>query len=139
MKAITVNEALGFHKTRDPKKALGMSYGNKPNTTAWKVIQFIKNKGKEGASLEEIQKFIYVDVNKHTEEEFYKKTDTSYGAQGGRATRGYWNTNLLGGGFGPNRMVGLLHKFCNREVKPDGKVKWVLNRMPEPGENLLTA
>ena len=132
---------MDFKRGQDPIKSLGLGYGNKMNTSTWKVLEFIGSKGEEGASLTEIQKYIYVNLEGKTEEEFWEPTiirfKKYYGDVGKsarepyektRASRGHWNTAL----YGSHKFPGILHKYCRKN--PITK-KWVLERMPEPGEN----
>lgn len=116
MKAKLVKESLY------PKK----KYGNKPNAKSWKILEFIKSKGKRGASLQEIQHYIWVFLDQKPPEDFWKKDDYTWSKK--RSSRGHWATALYGSGAYP----GLLHKYC----KKNEKGKWVLVRMPNPGENI---
>jgi len=93
-------------------------------TVTWKVLEFIKSKGKEGASLKEIQLFIWVETG-HDEDDFYTKVR----GENQRKTRGHWNTQLLGG---MHYHEGILHKYCEK----NDKGKWVLVKMPKKDENL---
>ena len=144
-----VEESLNeFQRGLDPAKALGIGYGNKPKTKAWKVLDFIGSKGESGASLTEIQHFIWTEINGNPEKEFwekskvwgYKKQENPNGIlpvdvwgqldQGTRKTRGYWATNLYGGSwYGP----GLLRNYCTKNAEG----RWVLDHMPKPGENIF--
>ena len=132
MKAKMINE---FMRGGDPKRILGLGYGNKPNTTAWKILEFIGSKGEEGAGLKEIQRFILVNLKGWSEDEFERKEtykDWDGNEKNLRSTRGYYATNLYGSngmfGGGP----GLLAKYCHRNANR----KWVLDRMPNPKEPL---
>ena len=128
-----------FKRGRDPVKSLGLGYGKKPEKKAWKILEFIGSKGEEGASLTEIQYYIWTELQGYNPDDFWKTSnqqaeELGYRRYGQpydetRATRGYYNTNLYGGTATP----GLLHKYCKKN--PITK-KWVLKRMPEPGENI---
>ena len=130
-----------FKRGRDPVKSLGLGYGNKPETKAWKILEFIKSKGEEGASLTEIQYYIWTELQGKDPDEFWKSSSEKWGYAGDsyrnypynktRATRGHWNTALYGGLNYP----GLLNKFCKKN--PVTK-KWVLERMPKPGESIFS-
>ena len=120
MRALFVFEA--FTRGLDPKKAMGIGLNPKSKTKSWKILDFIKNKGEEGASLKEIQYFIWTEINHKPEEEFWEKSDDyswtnrsgkRINVSGQRKSRGYWNTNLLFSG------PGLLYKYCKR--RPDVK------------------
>ena len=115
---------MDFKRYQDPIKSLKLGYKGKMNTLSQKVLEFIGSKGEEGAYLTEIQKFIYVDLNGKSEENFWKPDEYKT-----RASRGYWTTALYGGSSYP----GILNKYCKKN--PITK-KWVLERMPEPGENI---
>lgn len=139
-----VSESLQFQRSSDPRKILNLGYGNKVNTKAWKILEFIGSKGEEGASLTEIQYFIAVTLGGMSEEDFFRKGPMShYTGPGlsdfstgiGRQSRGNYCTNLYGSSYGkqPDEQRGLLHKYCYKN--PTTK-KWVLKRMPEPGENI---
>ena len=133
MRAKFVNEK--FTEDSDPIKDLNIGYGKKPLTKSWKILDFIKSKGEEGASLKEIQYFIWTKLDGKTPESFYRRSrdytdwETGNPRKGQRKTRGHWNTQLLGG---MHYHEGLLHKYC--EKNPVTK-KWVIKRMPKPGEN----
>jgi len=135
---------MDFKRGQDPIKSLGLGYGNKPLRKAWKILEFIRDAGEEGRGLTEIQKFIWV-LNGNSEEDFWKTTQDShreyYQKMGKsynpsyrfphdklRSTRGYYSTALYGG----SSNTGLLNKYCRKNEKG----KWVLERMPEPGENI---
>jgi len=122
-----------FTRGGEPRKTLGLSYGNKPQTTGWKILEFIRSKGEEGASFSEIQLFIW-KLNGHKEEDFWTyewergwnhKLQRDTGMRKVRKTRGYWTTGLYS--------YGLLPNFC----KKNNKGKWVFQRYPRPGENLF--
>jgi hypothetical protein len=135
---------MDFKRGQDPIKSLGLGYGTKPLRKAWKILEFIRSKGEEGASLTEIQKFIWI-LNGYSEQDFEKtsldRTKEYYKSIGKdynpgfkfphndlRASRGYYSTGL----YGARSNKGLLHKYC----KKNEKGKWVLVRMPDPGENI---
>jgi hypothetical protein len=136
MRAKFVNEK--FTDQSDPIKDLQIGYPEKQtNTKSWQVLKFIGSKGEEGASLKEIQHFIWI-LNGHKEKDFWKKddprrgwSDWAYVSQ--RKTRGYWNTNLLGSssGYWSQPRSGLLHKYCKQNPTTH---KWILERMPKPYE-----
>ena len=135
MRARFVNEK--FKEESDPIKDMNIGYGKKPLTSSWKILEFIKSKGEEGASLTEIQHFIWVDLQGHDEKEFWEKqyvqgynykTKQAYPSSL-RKTRGHWNTALYGG----SQFNGLLHQYC----KKNEKGKWVLIKWPKPGENIF--
>lgn len=147
MKALTVNESISFQRYRDPKTALGMNYGKKPLTNTWKILEFIGNKGEEGASFTEIQHFIWTVLWRKSEESFWKKEDRytenkkgeyKKSKAGIRSTRGIYSVGLIGHGYGHsqsysgNEYKGILLMWCHKNAKG----KWVLDRMPEPGENV---
>lgn len=122
---------MNFKRGQDPIKSLGLGFGNKPKTKSWKILEFIKNQGEEGVGLKDIQYYIWTKLQGYSSEDFWKPSDDSaYNKL--RATRGHWNTNLYGTGFRP----GLLYKYCKKNPKTK---KWVLDRMPRPGENIYTA
>lgn len=145
MRARFVNEK--FTKDGDPIKDMGIGYKKRVlNSKAWKILEFIKSKGEEGASLIEIQHYIFVVLNGNSEEDFWKKTDKwMYNPRTGqsyktkaRATRGYWNTNLYGTTYpfySDEGNPGLLHKYCKKNPKTK---KWVFVRFPEPGEKIFS-
>jgi len=107
---------------------------NKEKTKAWRILEFIGSKGNEGASLTEIQFFIWTVLDGNSEESFWKKGEvwkwTGHESEYGRSfreskarqTRGHWCTALYGGPF---YHTGLLHEYCIKE-----KEKWVLDKMP---------
>jgi len=66
MRAKFVNEK--FTEDSDPIKDLNIGYGKKPLTKSWKILDFIKSKGEEGASLKEIQYFIWTEVQGYSDE-----------------------------------------------------------------------
>jgi len=105
-------------------------------TRSWKLLKWLGEQP-DGATLTEIQHYIFVDLNGNSEEEFWEKGPTSgpwnpktrrYGDVELRKTRGYWNTQLFGTDY---NYGGLLHNFCEKIGK-----KWVLKRMPEKDELL---
>ena len=132
---------MDFKRNQDPQKWLGLGYKGKMNTSSWKILEFIRSKGKEGASLTEIQKFIFVDLNGNSEEDFWKpsrepneRSRWNDPSEKLRATRGYWTTALYGGRtYKGNHYPGLLNKYCKKN--PITK-KWVLEKMPLPGETI---
>lgn len=130
---------MKFKRGKDPIKAMSLGYGKKPETKAWKILEFIDSKGEEGAGLTEIQYFIWTEIQGYDPDDFWQSStdkwgySQSYGNQPHnklRNTRGYYNTALYGGG---SMGEGLLHRFCKKN--PATK-KWVLQRMPGPGENI---
>ena len=138
MKAKFVFETLKmFKRSQDVNKSLDIGHNKKMDTKAWKVLEFIGEAGEEGRSLTEIQKFIFIDLNGRSEEEFYEKSRGGYqindvGGQywdphmpGPRRTRGYWTTALYYTGG------GLLNNYCEKNEND----KWVLRRYPERNEN----
>jgi len=132
MKAKLVNEK--FKRGQDPIKSMGLGYGKKREGTSWKILEFIRSKGEEGASFTEIQKFAWLLGHPDkSEEDFYEKNEpTKWYPNAQRKTRGYYSTNLGAyGGRIPRR--GLLDYYC----KKNDKGKWVIARWPEPGENLI--
>ena len=130
---------MKFKRGTEPKTSMGLGYGKKQETKAWKVLEFIGSKGEEGAGLTEIQRFIWTELNKYPLDNFEKTSGDKWGFAGDsyrnnsynktRASRGYWTTRLYGTHWEP----GLLPKYCKK--KP-GTKKWVLDRMPAPGENI---
>jgi len=135
---------MAFKRGQDPAKSMGLGYGNKLKTKAWKILEFIGSKGEDGASFTEIQKFIW-NLNGLPEEDFYKTSEDiarEYAQKSGReynpsyrfshdktrASRGYYATALFGG----MHFNGLLNSYCRKNEKK----KWVLYRMPEPGGNI---
>jgi len=137
---------MNFKRGQDPLKALDLGYGGKIKTKAWKILKFIGEAGDVGRGLTEIQKFIWslnspdADFEKTTiahKIEYYKKRGKEYDRdilpyEKTRASRGYWNTQLYGSsGMKPH--PGILNKYC----KKNDKGKWVLVRMPRPGENIF--
>jgi hypothetical protein len=123
----------------DPIADMHIGYPAKQlNTKAWKILDFIRSKGEEGASFTEIQHFIWVELQGGKEKDFWKKEEvrTGWWRSGGesvtkqRASRGNYCTNLYGCGSYYTGHRGLLHKYC----KKNDKGKWVLVRMPKPYE-----
>jgi UDP-N-acetylmuramoylalanine--D-glutamate ligase len=55
------------------KKSIGIGYGNKMETKSWKILDFIKSFGEEGVRMTEIQKYIFVELNDNSEEQFNRK------------------------------------------------------------------
>jgi len=131
-KAQTIFEFKKPSSEEDFRKKL-FGYGNKPNTKAWKLLKFIGSKGEEGAKLKEIQEYIYFEINKAPfgKDWFYEK-DPTWNFKDKeiflRRSRGYWNSQL----YGTYRQAGLLNKYCHKNKNR----KWVLTRMPKPGENI---
>ena len=131
----SVNEK--FIADSDPIKDLHIGYPEyQIKTKSWQVLKFIENKGEEGASLKEIQHFIWI-LNGHNEESFWEKSRDYrrgwWNEYPQRKTRGYWNTNLFGSGgsyFGGGHQ-GLLHKYCSQNPETH---KWILKQMPKPYE-----
>ena len=82
-------------------KSLGLGYGDKLKTNAWKILEFIKSKGEEGASGIEIQKFDWILSGK-SEKDFYKKKPDvvhKWGTEKGRRiSRGWGIGKLYGSG-----------------------------------------
>ena len=108
----------------------------KQETKAWKILEFIGSKGKEGASFKEIQFYIWTVLDGKSVESFYemspiriwnKKQGRGYDSQA-RQSRGHWCTALYGG---MHYHSGLL-SYC-RKNKDN---KWVLEYMPAPGTNI---
>jgi hypothetical protein len=124
-----------FEEESDPIRDLNIGYSAKVlNTMSWKILEFIKNKGEEGASLTEIQFFIWTELEGHDPKKFWEKeyiqaynykTQDTYPTVG-RRTRGHWNTQL----YGTRRHIGLLNKYC----KKNEKGKWVFVKYPKPDE-----
>lgn len=122
----------------DPITDMGIGISQRIiKTKAFKILQFIASKGQEGASLTEIQYFIWTEIRKFSEKDFWKKTQTwDYDSHTRRytrekfirASRGFYTTALYGGWHYP----GLLHKYC----KKNEKGKWVLVRWPKGNENI---
>ena len=107
----------------------------KRKTVSYQVLKFIESKGEEGVGLTEIQDFIYFEIHgndRETDDYFYSKTTDGYtGKPSGRKSRGYWNTQLYGGGDS-GTSIGLLKKWCRRNEKG----KWVLDKLPIGKENI---
>jgi len=111
---------------------------NKEKTMAYRLLKFIGENPK-GLTLTAIQYYIWVELEGKSIESFFKKSET-WGPIGNtpegegcpkvmlRSTRGHWCTNLYGGDYYHN---GLLKTFCKKIGK-----RWVLVRLPKPGENL---
>ena len=126
---------MKFKRGTDPKKAMGLGFGDKQETKSWKILEFIGSKGEEGAGLTEIQQFIWTELNKNNPDNFEQTSGDKWGFAGDsyrnishnrtRASRGYWTTQL----YGTGRRAGLLPKYCKRN--PITR-KWVLDRMPLP-------
>ena len=117
-----------FYEDTDPIKDMGIGYGRKGNTTAFKILLFLQGKGKEGATVKEIQHHLLVTLGDMSEEEFREKRF------GGRKTRGYWVGGLYGSSGPKLRVEGLLYKWCEKDPKTK---KWVLKSFPKPGDNMF--
>lgn len=126
------------------KKTMSIGYGEKLHTKAWKVLDFIKSFGDAGVRMTEIQKYIFVDLNGNSEEDFHRRTgferydykkEKYVPSKGNRATRGYWTTALYGqyGSWGEGKK-GLLPEYCRQN--PNGK--WVFDHYPTGGGNIFT-
>jgi len=103
---------------------------NKEKTMAYRLLQFI-GENPNGLTLTAIQYYIWVELEGKTIESFFKMTPTWNGPNRdkmARATRGHWCTNLYGGCY---YHKGLLNTFCKKVGQ-----RWVLVRLPKPGENL---
>jgi len=133
-----IKESLNekFTEEGDPIKQMNIGYSERMlNTMSWKILKFIESKGEEGASLTEIQFYIWTELEGHDEKDFQKRSmtpDISGWRLGNRKTRGHWNTQLYGG---PYYHEGLLHKYC--EKNPITK-KWVLKKFPKPTEKFYS-
>ncbi len=132
-----------FKEESDPIKDMNIGYKKKQlDSMSWKILEFIKSKGEEGAGLTEIQFYIWTELEGHDPIKFWEKIkeevwdpirSTKYGRNiyktfYMRKTRGHWTTNLFSG---PHYRGGLLNKFCKKN--PETK-KWVFVRFPTPGE-----
>jgi hypothetical protein len=118
-----------FTETSDAIVDMGIGFNpQKTKTKSFKILLFINSRGEDGASLLEIQHFIYVELNGGSEQQFWETKEDRYWPGKKRITRGYWCTNLLGS----HRWPGLLHKYC----KKNEKGKWVIKRWPKFEENL---
>jgi len=118
-----------FKEETDPIKDMGIGYGKKGETTAFKILLFLQDKGEEGATVQEIQHFILVDLYGMSEEDFWKKD-----YRGGRSTRGYWVGGIYGSADRKKHVRGLLYTYCEKNPKTK---KWVLQRLPKPGEHIF--
>ena len=135
MRARLVNEK--FKEESDPVKDMGIGYTPRQlNSKTFKVLDFIKSKGEEGASFTEIQYYIWTVLNGNDSEEFWQKSkvdtwDYNLNRRGTtkyiRKTRGYWTTQLFGS---PGNHEGLLHMCCKKN--PETK-KWVFVKYPGAG------
>ena len=96
---------------------------NKENTMSWKLLTWLGSKSTQGATLTDIQYYIWTMLENKDGNEFYHKDH-----QNQRKTRGHWNTQLYGGYYYHG---GLLHLYCQ---KINGK--WVLKNMPKPNEKI---
>lgn len=137
MQAKTVNEVINESSPgrilRDNPHA-GESTKDNTKTKTWKLLKWLGEQP-DGATLTEIQHYIFVDINHNPEEEFWEKSPTRYGPRTKykdrseislRKTRGYWNTQLFGTDYNHG---GLLHVYCEKVGN-----KWVLKRMPTKDE-----
>jgi hypothetical protein len=148
-KDVSLTEKQNFVRDENPLKSLGIGHGDKMKTDAWKILEFIRSKGKEGASFTEIQKFSWI-ISGRSEEDFHKKMSQlpKYDSimktgwlKDQRASRGWGVGKLMGSGYAHTRggrghsrpRIGLLNRFCEKNEKG----KWVLVRMPEVGEPLM--
>ncbi len=125
-----------FKRGQNPRKSLGIGLNKSlMNTKSWKVLEFIESKESDGgATLTEIQEFIYFELNgaPKGKDWFYKKDEF-----GQRVSRGYWTTQLYswsGYGYGFRRYdYGYERKgifgYCE---KRNGK--WFLKKYPREGE-----
>ena len=107
-----------------------LNEGSKENTKTWKLLTWLGEQP-DGATLTEIQHYIFVELNGNSEEKFWEKDTPNQWRENGqplRKTRGYWNTQLFGTDFNHG---GLLHVYCEKVGK-----KWVLKRMPTKDELL---
>jgi len=126
-----------FKKESDSIKDLGIGYSKRIlDSISWKILEFIKSKGEEGASLTEIQYYIWTELEGHDPKEFWEKSLRNYykydpvtkqtitykKQDKSRKTRGHWNTQLY--------YHNLLNKFCRK----NDKGKWVFVKFPEPGQ-----
>jgi len=113
---------MDFRRGQDPVKSLGLGYGNKMNTKAWKILQFIGSKGEEGAGLTDIQRFLWTELQERSLKDFEMSSNDKWGYNypslynKTRATRGYYNTNLYGTRYKP----GLLRKYCRKNERGNG-------------------
>lgn len=130
---------MDFKRNQDPIKSMGLGFGKKAETKAWKILEFIKAAGEEGRRFTDIQHFIWTELQGYTEEGFWEKDHDRYDYKkeemvepGLRSSRGYYTTILLGTGWFKSHR-GLLTSFCRK----NDKGRWVLDRMPKPGENLV--
>jgi len=143
-----VRENIEFKRGIEPAKAMNIGYGNKMKTKFWKALEFIRSKGEEGASTKEIQEYIYFEINKAPlgkdwfEEKDkgrwnYKTNEYDPNKIGSRRSRGYWNSTFYSyddrRGGGRLKKKGLLDYYCHKNEKG----KWVLDRMPKQGENIM--
>jgi hypothetical protein len=131
-----------FTDESDPIKDLNIGYGKKPNLKSFKILLFIASKGKEGASFTEIQHYIWVELNGSSEKSFWEKdTYRRWNDEKSvklRASRGFWTDGLYGSGIGSwggTTTTGLLPKYCKKNPMNH---KWVLVRMPRPGEDIFS-
>ena len=124
-----------YEESKEPK-----SKGkDNTKTKTWQLLKWLGEQP-DGATLTEIQHYIFVNINGNPEDEFWEKstswTTPRRNNRTGRysetaelrKTRGYWNTQLFGTDFNHG---GILHNFCEKVGK-----KWVLKRMPDKSELL---
>ena len=138
----TLNEK--FKETTDPIKDMNIGYPeSQVNRMSWKILNFIADKGKEGAKLGEIQYYIWTELEGHSPESFWKKSQSGYRKNRhgklqpvmGRKTRGHWNTRLLGNtSWGERWPKGILLSYCKKN--PVTK-RWTIVRMPKPNEKFF--
>jgi len=125
MRAKFINEK--FTDKSDPITDMGIGY--KVNLKSIKILEFIGSKGENGASFTEIQHYIWVKLNKRSEESFWEKGNSydfrKHKNRKIRQSRGYWTDGLYG---------GLLAKYCKKNPINH---KWVLVRMPRYNENIF--
>ena len=120
-----------FRAESDPVKDMGIGYKKRViGSKTWKILEFIKSKGEEGAGLTEIQYYIWTQLENKDPDEFWEVRRNYLGDRSGRKTRGHWNTQLFGG---PAYHGGILHRFCEKNPKTK---KWVFVRFPNPDELL---
>jgi len=139
MKAKLIKDYLNekFIKESDPIEDMGIGHSKRTlNSKSFKILLFIESKGKEGASLKEIQYFIWTKLDGYSHKSFYERSSDSWDwetnnrRKGQRKTRGHWNTQLFGGS---HYHEGLLHKYCEQNPETN---KWVLRDLPLPQENM---
>jgi len=142
-----VKESLSFKRGANPHERLGLGKFRHPRheTLSWKILEFIEESKEVGRSLKEIQLWLWLK-NGNDEKTFYSVLPKAYYSHidpieykgKGRASRGYYNTLLLGGRYPTNNAsnrkykLGLLKAWC----KKNENGKWIIDKMPEPHENL---